>query len=175
MIDPLFPEFEEVPVSKPLENFINSNFMNCLSQDSHKSLLKDYPVYNLPVLKTPVTDKDVIAVLGRNYPSREDKSLRGIQSAILNAAIPTINLLSDLTSQGFTRKPDKLISAQEVMKISCRQLALIGNAACLTSDKRRASIIASIRPKRPKLANLSRGGMQGEAKGTFHGTFWTLR
>ena len=152
-MDPLFASNSAESIPEPLHKFIDSVFVNGLPRAARWTLMREYPRFEVTALRVPEADKDIMSILGRDFPTREDKNLRGVQSAIVSASIPSISLLADLVKQGFTGQPDELIPAQEVIRVTRQTLALLGNASSLTSFKRRAGVIAAVKPKRPKLAN----------------------
>ena len=70
-----------------------------------------------------------MSILGRDFPSREDENLQGVQTTIVSAAIPTVSLLADLVKQGFTGQLDELAPVQEAIWIPWQSLVLIGQLA----------------------------------------------
>ena len=151
LLEPLGLPQDEAPPEMIL-NFINTKFNSCLSRAVRDSISGSYSKFDVPSLKTPEADKDVVSILGKHFPSKEDKRLAAVQSAILASSAPLLSLMSDLISQGFSGKSDELIPVEEVFKVGKESLALIGNAAHLTTLKRRAGIVEAVKPKRPKLA-----------------------
>ena len=149
----LYPGDESEAIPEPLQRFINIVFKNCLSRQARRNILKEYPNFDLQVLETPEADKDIVSILGKDFPTREDRVLRSVQTAILCSAVPVLSLVSDLVSQGFTGAPEELIPVSEVLKVSKQSLALTGNAANLVSMKRRSGVVTAVKPKRPKLAS----------------------
>ena len=148
LTDPLVPSQGDV-LPEALLNFVNDKFKCCLPRSVSDSLSQSYPDLDVLALKTPEADKDIVSILGKDFPSREDKRLAAVQTAILSSSAPLINLIADLIRQGFTGTDEELIPVREVLKVGKESLALIGNAASL---KRRAGIIQAVKPKRPKLA-----------------------
>lgn len=151
LTDSLVPPQGDV-LPEALLNFVNDKFKCCLPQSVRDSLSQSYPDLDVLALKTPEADKDIMSILGKDFPSREDKRLAAVQTAILSSSAPLINLIADLIRQGFTGTDEELIPVREVLKVGKESLALIGNAANLASLKRRAGIIQAVKPKRPKLA-----------------------
>ena len=81
------------------------------------TMLKFSHSFNVTALRVPEADKDIMGILGRNFPSREDENLQGVQTTIVSAAIPTVSLLADLVKQGFTGQLDELAPVQEAIWI----------------------------------------------------------
>ena len=117
------------------------------------TMLKFSHSFNVTALRVPEADKDIMSILGRDFSSREDENLQGVQTTIVSAAIPTVSLLADLVKQVFTGQLDELAPAQEAIWIPWQSLVLIGNTASLSSFKARAGVIAVVKPKRPKLVS----------------------
>ena len=143
-MDPLFASDSAESIPEPLHKFIDAVFVNGLPHAARQTLMREYPRFEVMALRVPETDKDIMSILGRDLPTREDKNLCRVQSAIISASIPSISLLADLVKQGFTSQPDELIPAQEVIRVTRQTLALLGNASSLTSFKRRAGVIAAV-------------------------------
>lgn len=80
-------------------------------------MLKFSHSFNVTALRVPEADKDIMSILGRDFPSREDENLQGVQTTIVSAAIPTVSLLADLVKQVFTGQLDELAPAQEAIWI----------------------------------------------------------
>ena len=138
-MDPLFASNTAESIPEPLHNFIDSVIVNGLPSVAGSN--REYPRFEVTALRIPEADKNIMSILGRDFPTREDKNVRGVQSTIVSASIPSISLLADLVKQGFTGQPDELILAQEVIWVTRQTLALLGNAYSMTSFKRRAGVL----------------------------------
>ena len=106
-----------------------------------------YPRADIPLLHSPVADKDISNVLGRDFPIHGDQQQARIQSAVLAASGPLIGLWSDLSRQGFSGKSEELMPVKAVIEVCQQTLALIGNVSCYTNESRRNDIISKIKQK----------------------------
>ena len=86
-MDPLFASNSAESIPEPLHKFIDSVFVNGLPRAARQTLMREYPRFEVTALRVPEADKDIMSILGRDFPTREDKNLRGVQSAIVSASI----------------------------------------------------------------------------------------
>ena len=108
---------------------------------------------DVSLLRSPAVDKDITSILGRDFPTDQDKQYVKIQSSILSAAGPAIGLLIDLAKQDFSGDTGKLIPAKDIIEVLKETLVLVGNVSCFISETRCLGIINKIKPKHPRLAS----------------------
>ena len=144
---------EVQPPPENVERFLKATFSKCLPQAKRRQLYKMYPRADIPLLHSPVADKDISNVLGRDFPIYGDQQQARIQSAVLAASGPLIGLWSDLSRQGFSGKSEELMPVKAVIEVCQQTLALIGNASCYINESRRNDIISKIKQKRPRLGS----------------------
>ena len=106
----------------------STNTTGTLPEDLGKALWKEYPCPSMPALTIPVADKDIACVLGKDFPSQTDKSFTNVQLAIVASATPIIDMVSELSKQGFMGGPEELMPTSEVFKVARETIALTGNA-----------------------------------------------
>ena len=107
---------------------------------------------DLPVMHSPITDKDISSVLGSEFPAHADQRLSKIQSLVLSSSGPLIKLWSDLSHQGFNGESDGLISVKSVLDVYQQTKALVGNASSYTNEMRCNDIIDKVKFKCPQIA-----------------------
>ena len=95
LLEPLGLPQDEAPPEMIL-NFINTKFNSSLSRVVRDSISGSYSKFDVPSLRTPEADKDVVSILGKHFPSKEDKRHAAVQSAILASSAPLLSLMSDL-------------------------------------------------------------------------------
>lgn len=122
----------EIPDS--IMHFLIIAFSKCLSHDKRKMLINACPRPNVPLLRSPVADKDITNILGRDFPTDQDKQFVKIQSSVISAAGPAIGLLTDLATQDFVGDPGELIPVKDIIDVLKETLVLVGNASCFISE-----------------------------------------
>ena len=136
-----------------IKKFIASTFTKCMPKTKQRAIAREHPKPALKALKVLKADKDITGILDKEFPTRIDKTMSRVQTAILVAPAPLISLWMQLESQGFSGKLDELILTKEVFRTIRDSLALIGNASSYMSTQWRQTIIQSIHKSRPRLAD----------------------
>lgn len=137
---------------KEIEGFVSKSFRSCLSKKSRDLLKSECPVPELPALVVPKMDKDVSSFLGNQFPQSSEKTLSKVQYTIVSSAAPLLNLVSDLSHQGFTGAPNELIPVDAVLTVAKESIALIGNSFNYVNEARRKNVLESMKAKCPRLA-----------------------
>ena len=57
-----------------------------------RQVARDFPKPALDVLKVPKPDKDIVSILGKDFPTKIDKELSKVQTAIPAAPAPLLFL-----------------------------------------------------------------------------------
>ena len=142
-----------IEVPEEVQSFLESTFRRCIPRKRRLEIGREYPEPNLDVIAVPQADKDIISILDKDFPSKEDKLLSRVQAAVLASSAPLTNLWTQLAASGFSGKEDEVIPTKEVMNMIKQSLALIGNASHYITTTRRGKIIEKIKPTRPQLAS----------------------
>jgi hypothetical protein len=136
-----------------IQKFVESTFTKCMPKPKRRKVARDFPKPALDVLKVPKADRDIVSILGKDFPTKVDKELSKVQAAILAAPAPLLSLWSQLEDQSFSGKPDELVPSSVVLKSIRETVALIGNASIFISMQRRLMVIQGMRKDRPRLAD----------------------
>ena len=108
----------------------------------------------MPLLRSPAVDKDITSILDCDFPTNQDKQYVKIQSSILPAVGPAIDILIDLAKQNFSGDTGELIPVKDIIEVLKETLVLVGNASCFISEIRcLLGIINTIKPKHPRLVS----------------------
>ena len=132
---------EVQPPPENVERFLKATFSKCLPQAKRRQLYKMYPRADIPLLHSPVADKDISNVLGRDFPIHGDQQQARIQSAVLAASGRLIGQWSDLSKQGFSGKSEGLMPVKAVIEV-CQQ-----TPSCYINESRQNDIISKIKQK----------------------------
>lgn len=137
-----------------LESYVKSHFRSCLTGSIRKSMAKDDPLPDHVYLKSLQADDSIVDFLGKDFPSKLDNQLKRIQSAILAAAAPPLNLWKELHDQGLCGSSDGLVPVNTVLEMIQKSLVLTGNASNYTSLVRRDLIISKMDSKNKNLSKV---------------------
>ena len=107
----------------------------------------------MDALKVPKADRDIVSILGKDFPTKVDKELSKVQAAILASPAPLLSLWAQLEEQSFSSKPDELVPSSAVLRAIRETIALIGNASIFTSVQHRLMVNQGMRKDRPHLAD----------------------
>ena len=69
---PWLSEGEALSLPENITSFLKSTFTKCLSREKRKVISMLCPKSDLPMLCTPIADKDIASVLGREFPTVMD-------------------------------------------------------------------------------------------------------
>ena len=136
-----------------IRKFVESTFTKGMPKPKRRQVARDFPKPALDALRVPKPDKDIVSILGKDFPTRIDKELSKVQTAILAAPAPLLSLWSQLEEQSFSGRPDELLPSSVVLTAIRETVALIGNASIFTSIQRRQMVIQGLRKDRPRLAD----------------------
>ena len=144
---------EKDDTHEDVKTFITATFRKGLPKRKRLEISKCYPMPNLVSTKAPLADKDVVSILGKDFPNKADKELRRLQAAALAPCAPLAKLWSEMANQGFSGKVDELMPTSEVFKVMQDTMALVGNSSAYITQVRRQTIIDKIKGTRPQLAS----------------------
>ena len=68
-------------------------------------MARDFPKPALDVPKVPTPDRDIVSILGKDFPTKVDKELSKVQAAIPAAPAPLLSLWSQLEDQSCPASP----------------------------------------------------------------------
>ena len=94
-----------------------------------------------------------MSILVKDFPTKIDKELSKVQTAIPAAPAPLLFLWSQLEEQFFSGKPDKLLPTSVVLRAIWETVALISNASTFISMQLRQMVIQGLRKDRPRLVD----------------------
>ena len=136
-----------------VKKFIESTFTKGMPKAKRRQVAREFPKPALDALKVPKADRDIVSILGKDFPTKVDKELSKVQAAILASPAPLLSLWAQLEEQSFSGKPDELVPSSAVLRAIRETIALIGNASIFTSVQRRLMVIQGMRKDRPRLAD----------------------
>ena len=150
----LYNTSSNAPLPEALDSFVKSHFRKCLTSSIRKSMAKDDPLPDHPCLKCLQADDSIVDFLGKDFPVKLDNQLKRIQSAILTAAAPSLNLWKELHEQDCISSADCLIPVSTALEAIQKSLVLMGNASNYVSLIRRDHIISKMDLKNKSLAKV---------------------
>ena len=137
-----------------MESYVKSHFRSCLTSSIRKSMAKDDPLPDHAYLKCVQADDSIVDFLGKDFPVKTDNQLKRVQSAVLSAAAPPLNLWKELHDQGLCGSTDSLIPVGTVLEMIQKSLVLTGNASNYVSLVRRDLIISKMDSKNRNLSKV---------------------
>ena len=107
----------------------------------------DNPLPNIPALTAPIEDHVIMDYMGGAFPTKPDTQLKCLQSTVIAAAAPILNLRAALEEQEVTTAQGGLIPVEVVLECFQKTLVLLGNASNYMSLNHRDIIIRKISQK----------------------------
>ena len=115
----------------------------------------DNPLPNIPALAASIADHVIVDYMGGAFPTKLDTQLKRLQSTVIAAAAPILNLWAELEEQEVsTAAQGGLIPVKVVLECFQKTLVLLGNASNYMSLNRRDIIIRKISQKSKGLGRL---------------------
>jgi hypothetical protein len=81
---------------------MNTHFHTCPPKEVRKSMARENPLPDIPALCSPTTDDVIVDYMGSDFPSKLDDHYKRIQTAIISAGAPVLNLWAQLEEQQLT-------------------------------------------------------------------------
>jgi len=132
-----------------MQQYLETNFDQNLSEEEHKRILGDFPIPQCSVLQAPTLDPEVqeqIRKKGRNPQFGTERCLYNLQQELLEVTGPLTCLWSDLLNP--TANPTK----EEIILQLQRALCLVGSTYHSTNVEQRKLAWARINPSLKPLA-----------------------
>jgi len=143
--DSFYKRSRRLKIPKCVELYINDHFRSCLSSEARRGMAIDNPLPHLPALTAPEADDVIVDFMGQSFPGKMDTQLKRVQSAILAAAAPMLNLWAQLEEQNLTSRQGGLVPVEVVLETFQKPLVLLGNSSNYNvsisqrSEKRKAN------------------------------------
>ena len=151
---------------KSITDYIETRFRKCIPVDKRRKMFKDNPIPDTPAAKPPQPDDDIVAFLGKDFPSKSDKRLRRIQATTIAVAGPLTTLWANLVEQDMGKGSGTLIPVDDVIDTIQRSLSLLGNSVNYISQARRDLIISQLEYKKKGLGKVMRKVCQSDLGNT---------
>ena len=153
-------------LSQDITDYVEKRFRKCIPVDKRRKTFKDNPIPDTPAAKPPQPDDDIVAFLGKDFPSKSDKCLRRIQATTIAVAGPLTTLWANLVEQDMGQGSGTLIPADDVIDTIQRSLSLLGNSVNYISQARRDLIISQLEYKKKGLGKVMRKVCQSDLGNT---------
>ena len=149
MFDPdsLYKHSKKLKLPQSIEHYVNTHFHSCLSNSVRKAMAADNPLPNIPALTAPIEDHVIMDYMGGAFPAKPNTQLKCLQSTVIAAAAPTLNLWAALEEQEVTTAQGGLIPVEVVLECFQKTLVLLGSASSYMSLNHRDIIIRKISQK----------------------------
>ena len=94
MFDPdsFYKHSKKLKLPQSIEHYVNTHFHSCLSNSVRKAMAADNPLPNIPALTAPIADHVIVDYMGGAFPTKPDTQLKCLQSTVIAAAAPILNL-----------------------------------------------------------------------------------
>ena len=150
--------------SLPLDitDYVEKRFRKCVPVDKRRKMFKDNPIPDTPAAKPLQADDDIVAFLGKDFPSKSDKRLRRIQATTIAVAGPLTTLWANLLEQDMGQGSGTLLPVDDVIDTIQRSLSLLGNSINYISQARRDLIISQLEYKKKGLGKVMRKVCQSD-------------
>ena len=104
MFDPnnFYKHSKKLKLPQSIEHYVNTHFHSCLSNSVRKAMAADNLLPNIPALTTPIADHVIVDYMGGAFPTKPDTQLKRLQSTVIAAAVPILNLWAELEEQEMT-------------------------------------------------------------------------
>lgn len=149
-----------------ISDYVEKRFRKCIPVDKRRKMFKDNPIPDTPAAKPPQPDDDIVAFLGKDFPSKSDKRLRRIQATTIAVAGPLTTLWANLVEQDMGQGSGTLIPVDDVIDTIQRSLSLLGNSVNYISQARRELIISQLEYKKKGLGKVMRKVCQSDLENT---------
>ena len=123
-------------------------------QEVGRAMARDNPLPDIPSLHPPETDDVLVDYMGNDFPSSSEEHYKRIQTAVISAGAPMLNLLAHLEEQQLTVGQGGLIQTEVVLEMIQKSLVLLGNASNYVSEIRRDLIIGKLSKKKRSLGRV---------------------
>ena len=149
MFDPdsFYKHSMKLKLPQSIEHYVNTHFHSCLSNSVRKTMAADNPLPNTPALTTPIADHVIVDYMGGAFPTKPNTQLKRLQSTVIAAVTPILNLWAKLEEQELSTAQGGLIPVEVVLECFQKTLVLLGNASNYMSLNRRDIIIRKISQK----------------------------
>ena len=137
-----------------IQKYVNTHFRTCLPKVVRKAMARENPLPDSPALRSPETDDVLVDYMGGDYPSITDAHYKRIQTAIISAGAPMLNLWAHLEEQQLTSSQGGLIQVEVMLEAIQKSLVLLGNASNYVSESRRDLIIGKLSRKKKSLSKV---------------------
>ena len=156
MFDPdsFYKHSTKLKLPQSIEHYINTHFHSCLSNSVRKAMAADNPLPNIPALTTSIANHVIVDYMGGAFPTKPDTQLKHLQSTVIAAAAPILNLSAELEEQEVSTAHGGLIPVEVVLECFQKMLVLLGNASNYMSLNCRDIIIRKISQKSKGLGRL---------------------
>ena len=144
----------KLKLSESLQKYVDTHFRSCLSREVHRAMARDNPLPDTPSLHPPEMDDVLVDYMGSDFPSSSEEHYKRIQTAVISARAPMLNLWAHLEEQQLTVGQGGLIQTEVVLEMIQKSLVLLGNASNYVSETRRDLIIGKLSKKRRSLGRV---------------------
>ena len=138
-----------------MTRYLKRHLRRCLSKEEREALFKEHPRPDLESCSPPQADKFMTEYLGKRFPKEFDSKMSKVQTAVLAIVRPLTSAWRSLLEEGLEGDQDLMVPATEVLALCQRTLCLVGNAAEMVSQERRAKILDTVDPSWAKFGTES--------------------
>ena len=117
-------------------------------------MARDNPLPDTPSLHPPKMDDVLVDYMGSDFPPSSEEHYKRIQTAVISARAPMLNLWAHLEEQQLTVGQGGLIQTEVVLEMIQKSLVLLGNASNYISETRRDLIIGKLSKKKRSLGRV---------------------
>ena len=125
---------KKLKLSDGIQKYMNTHFHTCLPKEVRNSMARENPLPDIPALCSPETDDVIVDYMGSDFPSKPDDHYKRIQTAVILAGAPMLNLWAQLEEQQLTSGQGGLIQVEVVLETIQKSLVLLGNASLCLRD-----------------------------------------
>ena len=145
---------QKLNLSESVQKYVDTHFRSCLSREVCRAMARDNPLPDIPSLHPPETDDVLVDYMNNDFPSSSEEHYKRIQTAVISAGAPMLNLWAHLEEQQLTVGQGGLIQTEVVLEMIQKSLVLLGNASNYVSEIRRDLIIGKLSKKKRSLGRV---------------------
>ena len=144
----------KLKLSESVQKYVDTHFRSCLSREVRRAMARDNPLPDTPSLHPPETDDVLVDYMGNDFPSSSEEHYKRIQTAVISAGAPMLNLWAHLEEQQLTVGQGGLVQTEVVLEMIQKSLVLLGNTSNYVSEIRRDLIIGKLSKKKRSLGRV---------------------